>query len=157
MGSTEVFILGQKYTLRGDAPEEYIRELASYVDTKLKEVYKGTPNITPVKASILAAIDIADELFKIKNRQDELTSNIEKKAATLASLFDINVTGVCQPSLKYARVFFGNRYRISAWYLCRDFMSLCPCLQASIPRAAATAAAKVVMYGILYLIADLRI
>jgi len=88
MGSTEVFILGQKYTLRGDAPEEYIRELASYVDTKLKEVYKGTPNITPVKASILAALDIADELFKIKNRQEELTNNIEKKAATLASLFD---------------------------------------------------------------------
>ena len=88
MGSTEVFILGQKYTLRGDAPEEYIRELASYVDTKLKEVYNGSPNITPVKASILAALDIADELFKIRNRQDELTSNIEKKAATLASLFD---------------------------------------------------------------------
>jgi len=88
MGSTEVFILGQKYTLKGDAPEEYIRELASYVDTKLKEVYKATPNITPVKASILAAIDIADELFKIKNRQDEITTNIEKKAATLASLFD---------------------------------------------------------------------
>ncbi len=88
MGSTEVFILGQKYTLKGDAPEEYIRELASYVDSKLKEVYNVTPNITPVKASILAALDIADELFKIKNRQDELASNIEKKAATLASLFD---------------------------------------------------------------------
>jgi len=88
MGSTEVYILGQKYTIKGDAPEEYIRELASFVDKKLKEVYNGSPNITPVKASILAALDIADELFKMKNQQEELTRNIEQKASTLASLFD---------------------------------------------------------------------
>ena len=88
MGSTEVYILGQKYTIKGDAPEEYIRELASYVDAKLKEVHKSSPNITPVKASILAALDIADELFKLKNQQEELTKDIEEKATTLASLFD---------------------------------------------------------------------
>lgn len=88
MGSTEVYILGQKYTIKGDAPEEYIRELASYVDRKLKEVYNAVPNITPVKASILAALDIADELHKLKNQQDEMTKDIEEKASTLASLFD---------------------------------------------------------------------
>ncbi len=88
MGSTEVYILGQKYTIKGDAPEEYIRELASYVDRKLKEVHNAVPNITPVKASILAALDIADELHKLKNEQDEMTKDIEEKASTLASLFD---------------------------------------------------------------------
>ena len=88
MGSTEVYILGQKYTIRGDAQEEYIRELASYVDKKLKEVYNASPNITPVKASILAALDIADELFKMRIQQEEETRHIEEKAATLASLFD---------------------------------------------------------------------
>jgi cell division protein ZapA len=88
MGSTEVYILGQKYTIKGDEPEEYIRDLASYVDKKLKEVYNSSPNITPVKASILAALDIADELFKLKVLQEEETKHIEEKAATLASLFD---------------------------------------------------------------------
>ena len=88
MGSTEVYILGQKYTIKGDEPEEYIRELASFVDGKLKEVYNAAPNITPVKATILAALDIADELFKMKNEQEELTKNIEEKTKTLASLFE---------------------------------------------------------------------
>jgi cell division protein ZapA len=87
MGSTEVYILGQKYTIKGDAPEEYIRELAAFVDKKLKDVYGASPNITPVKASILAALDIADELFKMKNQQEELIK-IEEKASALASLFD---------------------------------------------------------------------
>jgi cell division protein ZapA len=88
MGSTEVYILGQKYTIKGDAPEEYIKELASYVDKKLKEVYNASPNLTPVKASILAAFDIADELFKARTERDEETKHIEEKAAVLASLFD---------------------------------------------------------------------
>ncbi len=88
MGSTEVYILGQKYTIKGDAPEEYIRELAAFVDKKLKDVYNASPNITPVKASILAALDIADELFKLRIQQEEDTKHIEEKAATLASLFD---------------------------------------------------------------------
>ena len=40
MGSTEVYILGQKYTIKGDAPEEYIKEIASFVDKKLKDAGK---------------------------------------------------------------------------------------------------------------------
>jgi cell division protein ZapA len=88
MGSVEVYILGQKYTIKGDAPEEHIRELASYVDRKLKEVYNSSPNITPVKASILAALDIADELFRLKNEQEEMTKYIEEKTDTLSALFD---------------------------------------------------------------------
>jgi cell division protein ZapA len=88
MGSVEVFILGQKYTVKGDAPEEYIRKLAFYVDEKLKEVHSSIPNITPVKASILAALNIADELFKMKNDQEKITKFIEDKADKLIALFD---------------------------------------------------------------------
>lgn len=88
MGSTEVYILGQKYTIKGDAPEEYIKELADYVDKKLKEVYNASPNITPLKASILASLDIADELFKLKKEQEQMTKHIEEKTNLLTTLFD---------------------------------------------------------------------
>ncbi len=88
MGSTEVYILGQKYTIKGDAPEEYIRELATFVDKKLKEIYSVSPNLTPVKASILAALDIADELFRLRNEEEELTKHIEEKTNRLTALFE---------------------------------------------------------------------
>ena len=87
MSEIKLTIDGQKYTIKGEAPEEYIRELAAFVDKKLKDVYASSPNITPVKASILAALDIADELYKLKNQQEELTK-LEEKASALASLFD---------------------------------------------------------------------
>jgi len=88
MGSVEVIILGQKYTIKGDAPEEYIRNLASYVDIKLKEVNSSIPNAMPVKALILTSLNLADEIFRMKNEQEKLTKVIEDKAEVLTSLFD---------------------------------------------------------------------
>ncbi|HWR57793.1 MAG TPA: cell division protein ZapA [Thermodesulfovibrionales bacterium] len=88
MGSVEIHILGQKYTIKGDAPEEHIQQLAGYVQEKIREVYSNSPNITPLKASILAAITIADELHKLKIEQEDITKSIEEKTVALTRLFD---------------------------------------------------------------------
>jgi len=88
MGSIEVTILGQKYTIKGDAPEEYIKGLAAFVDEKLKEVYNASPGISPLKAAILASLTIADELHKFKEAHENITKNIEERANALTGLFD---------------------------------------------------------------------
>jgi len=88
MGSVEVYILGQKYTIKGDEPEEYIHRLATYVTTKIKEVSEAAPNITPLKASILAAINIADELHRLRNEQEAVAKSIEEKTVALTRLFE---------------------------------------------------------------------
>ncbi len=94
MGSVDVYILGQKYTVKGDAPEEYIQKVAAFVDTKIKEVHSNAPNITPLKASILAALNIADELHKLKaaqQSQEDIAKHIrhiEERANALSGLFE---------------------------------------------------------------------
>jgi cell division protein ZapA len=87
MGSIEVIILGQRYTIKGDADEEYIKKLADYVDTKMKEVIEAAPNTSPLKASILAALNIADELHKIDKTEADL-NKLEEKANALTGLLD---------------------------------------------------------------------
>ena len=88
MGSVEIHILGQKYTIKGDASEEYIKRLAAYVDEKLKEIHTANPNITPLKASIIASLNIADELHKIRDEHETAARNIEEKTDALTGLFD---------------------------------------------------------------------
>ncbi|MCL4474760.1 MAG: cell division protein ZapA [Nitrospirae bacterium] len=88
MGSVEVYILGQQYTIKGDAPEEYIRQLADYVTGKIKEISDTAPTITPLKATILAAVNIADELHKLKNEQEDVARSIEEKTVALTRLFE---------------------------------------------------------------------
>ncbi|TAN42484.1 MAG: cell division protein ZapA [Nitrospirae bacterium] len=88
MGSIDVMILGQKYTIKGDASEEHIKKLANFVDTRMKEVYNATPGIAPLKAAILASLDIADELHKLREEQENIARNIEERADVLTRLFD---------------------------------------------------------------------
>lgn len=87
MGTVEVYILGQQYTIKGEAPEEHIQKLAAYVNDRISEVYQKAPGISPVKASILTAISIADELHRLKEEYG-LIANIEEKASVLSNLFD---------------------------------------------------------------------
>ncbi len=91
MGSIDVYILGQKYTIKGDESPEYIKQLAGYVDSKLKEVCSNTPNLTPLKAVILASLNIADEFHKLKNEYSSVSTelmNIGQKADIILELID---------------------------------------------------------------------
>lgn len=88
MGSIEVDILGQKYTIKGEASEEYMKKLAAFVDQKLKEVHSSSPTIAPLKAAILASLNIADELHRLKEEHEKTARNIEEKANVLTGLFD---------------------------------------------------------------------
>ncbi len=91
MGNVEVHILGQKYVIKGDDSPEYIEQLSAFLDKKLKEVHSHSPNITPLKAAILTALNIADELHKIKSEYSLVTQNIKKmedKTDTIIRLFD---------------------------------------------------------------------
>jgi len=88
MAKTEIQILGQKYTLKGEASEEYMKELAAYVDSKIKEVLRTSPGINPLNASILAALNIAEELHGLKKEQETVAKNIAEKTSILTSLFE---------------------------------------------------------------------
>jgi len=88
MGNVEVTILGQQYKIKGDAPDEYIQELARYVDGKIREIQEKSPSSAPLKASILAALNIADELHQYRKEEEGLRRDIEQKADQLVKLFE---------------------------------------------------------------------
>ncbi|MGD2081140.1 MAG: cell division protein ZapA [Nitrospirota bacterium] len=88
MASIEITILGQKYTIKGDYSEGQMKELSRYIDGKIKEVCEKYPNITPIKALILAMFNVADEFQSLKNEQDDLARDIEEKAQLLSGLLD---------------------------------------------------------------------
>lgn len=52
MRSVEVKILGQSYSIKTEEDEAYIKALAEYVDTKLKEIFSAAPNVNHVKEQL---------------------------------------------------------------------------------------------------------
>ncbi|MFA5353183.1 MAG: cell division protein ZapA [Thermodesulfovibrionales bacterium] len=91
MGSVEVYILGQRYAIKGDEDPEYIQRIAGYVDRKIKEVCANAPTMPPLKAAIITALNMADELHKTHEDYTSLPSRlkaIEEKADTIIKLCD---------------------------------------------------------------------
>lgn len=93
--STSVQILGREYKIRGAADPAYIREVAQYVDAKLREVSQGSAvPPAPERAAILAALNIADELFQLRRASTEEFSSIERRTQSLIRMLDTGIADV---------------------------------------------------------------
>jgi len=66
----EVEIFGANYTIKSDENPQYTSELAQFVDSKMRSITQKTDTVSTGKVAILAAIHIADELFKTKKTTD---------------------------------------------------------------------------------------
>lgn len=86
--AVSVNILGEEYPLKADADRAYIVQVAKYVDTKMKEVMEKVSAKAPVKVAVLAALNIADELFKERAEKEKKISDIEERAQSLIRLLE---------------------------------------------------------------------
>lgn len=80
--TTQVEIFGEVYSVRGSDENGYLQELASLVDRKMREVAERVKGDT-ARIAILAALNLADELFQIQNRQEGERVEIREKVAAL--------------------------------------------------------------------------
>lgn len=88
-GSTPVTIYGRTYHLRGGGDPEYLTELASIVDGKMREIVEGTGTADTLKVAILASLNLADEYLKAG--LDEAASSdvkVEKRLGRMVTLLD---------------------------------------------------------------------
>jgi cell division protein ZapA len=68
--------------------EEQLKELAAYVDGKMREVAQATRMVDSVKVAVLAALNIADELFTARERQQEIDGPLRKRVEKCVALVE---------------------------------------------------------------------
>ena len=66
-----VDIHGQRYAVRSDLDPSYISELAAYVDEKMQLAATEVQSGESMKVAVLAALNIADELFTSRMESGE--------------------------------------------------------------------------------------
>lgn len=59
-----VSILNQKLTVKSDSDEDYVKEVAGFVDRKIQETMKQSRPGSTLTAALLACMNIADELMQ---------------------------------------------------------------------------------------------
>jgi len=75
----QVEIFGRRYTLQGNSEQAYAQELASYVGLKMQEISEHSPGSPFSKLAILSAINIAHELFQLRNQEEASTAELSSK------------------------------------------------------------------------------
>jgi cell division protein ZapA len=84
----QVEIFGQTYKVRGDEDQGYIEGLARYVDSKMNAIAETTGTIDSLKVAILAALNIADEFFKLEGDHKGSEEFLAARANELSDALD---------------------------------------------------------------------
>lgn len=91
--SIEIKVFGQTYTVKTDAEEDHIQEVAKYVNEKMSEVLKNTRSVSTLNVAILTALNIADDLLKEREKRTAILREIEVRSKDLAEKIDIKIGG----------------------------------------------------------------
>ena len=89
--TVEVSIMGQKFTVRSDSNEEYVEQIAEFVNEKISEISSKTKSIPSLNVAILAAMNIADEYMRHTEKKKKVITRIEKKIDGMIELIDLQL------------------------------------------------------------------
>ena len=85
----EIKVMGQKFMVRSDSGDDYVNEVASFVDNKVTEIMKTSKSVASLNVAILAAMNIADEFLKYKAGKEKRFEEAQKKIKDLIELIDL--------------------------------------------------------------------
>ena len=88
MSVVTVEIAWHRYPIRSDLDERYIAELAAYVDQKMRAAVTSAPESDMLGLAILAALNIADDVFRARQQQSSASGELNERAVRLERLVD---------------------------------------------------------------------
>ncbi|MFQ5683590.1 MAG: cell division protein ZapA [Candidatus Binatia bacterium] len=83
--AVDVEIMGQKFTISSDAEENYIFKVADYVSGKMQEALKTTRSLAKPNATMLAALNIADEYHRLRDRHEAVLHRLNDLSKRLST------------------------------------------------------------------------
>jgi cell division protein ZapA len=83
-----VDIQGQRYPIRSTLDPDYVARLATYVNEKMRAAADTTPTGDGLRLAVLAALNIADELFRCRDANRDRDGRLAERAEELEKLLD---------------------------------------------------------------------
>jgi len=83
----QVEIFGQSYSVKSGGEPAYVQKLAAYVDEEMKDVSRASGAVDSVRIAVLAALNLADEIFRLRQESDSKHASgatVDERAMRLA-------------------------------------------------------------------------
>lgn len=86
---TQVEICDRIYPVTGGAIDAaYLERLSAYVDGKMREIQASSRTVDTVKVAVMAALNIADELFQQRDQTKQVEVSIADKSSRCSEILD---------------------------------------------------------------------
>lgn len=79
-GQIRVNIFGADYSLMSDNDENFVKEIARYIDDKMREIDKEQSIKSSSRIAVLAALNITEELFQERLYREKLLDQLNEEA-----------------------------------------------------------------------------
>ena len=84
----QVSILDETYSVRSEADSEHTLRVAGHVDSVLRSLRRSLPQLDPYRVAILGAMEITDELVRLKNGAERERADLAARVERLTALVD---------------------------------------------------------------------
>ena len=78
-----VEILGETYTIKGDAEPERILQVAAWLNERMKKISQANSRLSTPKVAVLAALNIADEYLRLEQDYQQLMKMVRDQKKNL--------------------------------------------------------------------------
>jgi cell division protein ZapA len=89
MKGVNVEVMGQNLFVASDADDEWVKSVAETVDERIKAIRAGSQTANSVNLAILAALNFADELERLRRQHQQLIDQIKAMNRRLTDALDV--------------------------------------------------------------------
>ena len=86
--SHKITILGQELSVLSDSEDEQVANVVQFVNEKMEEVLHSGTGLKTLNVAILAALNISEELLKLKGVNRDLCDQLESRSEKLIQLIE---------------------------------------------------------------------
>jgi cell division protein ZapA len=86
--SYNITILGQELSVASDSEDEKVAEVVQFLNSKVEEILRSGNGLKSLNVAILAALNISEELIRLKGVNKELCDQLENRAEKLIQLIE---------------------------------------------------------------------
>lgn len=88
-----VDIQGQRYAIKSSLDPKYVHDVAAYVDQRMERVASAMATSDAIRLAVLAALNIADELFRAREESGGEAARLLARAADIERIVDAAISG----------------------------------------------------------------
>jgi cell division protein ZapA len=84
----DIKIMGQGVSVLSDAADDHVLTIVQHINNKAEEIKGASKNLTTLNIILLVALNLADDLFRLRGEKETICSQLEDRSEELIHLID---------------------------------------------------------------------